>query len=142
MQKTVLPNQMLPCGKKMRTLLLLLLGGIAACSQEPTTTSSETIYERLDNDTFAEKLAATDGPQLLDVRTAAEFEQGALTDAQRITLQDADFAERVQQTFQKDEPIFVYCQAGGRSKRACGNLRELGFTEIYELKDGYGNWNR
>ena len=40
----------------------------------------------------------------------------------------------------KDEEIVVYCKTGGRSALAVFALKQLGYTNVYNLKGGYRIW--
>ena len=77
--------------------------------------------------------------QLVDVRTPGEYAGGHIGNAQNIDYNGADFKTKID-ALDKSKPILVYCQAGGRSKKACTMMKGLGFSEIYELKSGYGDW--
>ncbi|MDT0555994.1 rhodanese-like domain-containing protein [Patiriisocius hiemis] len=77
--------------------------------------------------------------QLIDVRTAEEFEVGHLKDSQNICVTEEDFEEKVK-NLNKDEPVYVYCKKGGRSARAAKILRDLGFTKVYDLEGGITSW--
>jgi len=89
---------------------------------------------------FAEKLKATKNPQLLDVRTPEEFKSGHLDNAANIDWYEDDFAKKAAK-YDKSKPIFVYCKAGIRGKKAGTKLAELGFTNIYNLEGGIDKWN-
>ena len=115
-----------------------MLLGCLSCAQ-PTDTGQTGIYERLDTEAFLSRLAAEPDAQLLDVRTPDEFDRGFLSRATLVNIQDADFLTTVQRTFDPERPLYVYCQAGGRSRRAAEQLHAAGFREIYELRDGYGS---
>ena len=124
----------------MRYLPLIGLLCLLACTADPSVTSTPgPVYERLDNAAFAARRAALPDAPLLDVRTPTEYAAGHLDGAMNVDVRAADFAERVAK-LPKDRPVLVYCQAGGRSARACTAMQEMGFTEVYELQDGYRNW--
>lgn len=60
---------------------------------------------------------------LLDVRTVEEFEQGHLPGSVNLPV------NRIQSiAFDKQIPLFVYCQSGMRSGRACSYLQQVGYT--------------
>ena len=40
----------------------------------------------------------------------------------------------------KDNPVLVYCRSGRRSRDAAEILKENGFTNIYNLSDGFMRW--
>ncbi len=76
--------------------------------------------------------------QLVDVRSRKEFQSGHIVGARNIPL---DMIVRNQHTLRKDQPIFLYCSTGKRSKRAAIFLYTRGYNEVYELKGGLKNWN-
>ena len=94
-------------------------------------------YKQLDSAAFDAALAAETDPQLIDVRTRTEYERGHLPGARLLDIRERKFAEGLQ-ALDKSRPVYVYCQSGGRSARACSQLTDLGFERVVELKDGYG----
>lgn len=96
--------------------------------------------EVLPAETFIQKWKATPQAQLLDVRTPAEFTKGHLATARNADWRNqSDFAQQVAQ-LDKSKPVFVYCQAGGRSKAAAEWLVGQGFRTVYDLQGGYQSW--
>lgn len=78
--------------------------------------------------------------QLLDVRTAGEFNTGHIKN----TLQ-ADWTQKVQfldriQYMDKVKPVYIYCLSGGRSAAAAEWMRNNGFTNVVELTGGINAW--
>jgi rhodanese-related sulfurtransferase len=41
----------------------------------------------------------------------------------------------------KKNPIYLYCRSGNRSKKSADILIKLGFSEVYDLKGGFVEWN-
>jgi phage shock protein E len=78
---------------------------------------------------------------VLDVRTAEEFAEGHLPNAVLVTIGEKDFVERVKKIAASDQPVLVYCAAGGRSARAIKALQEAKFTQLHELKGGMTAWS-
>lgn len=76
---------------------------------------------------------------LIDVRTPEEIANGKINNALEIDIKAADFAEKVAK-LDKTKQYMVYDYAGGRSKRAMEIMKDLGFKQVYELKDGYKAW--
>ena len=102
---------------------------------------TEQILERLSVTEFKDKMAGTSGQSyLIDVRTPEEFADGHIEGATNINYHDDNFLDQIAQ-LDKDATVFVYCQAGGRSKKASNLFKESGFKEIYDLKEGYGGWS-
>ncbi|WP_445452230.1 thioredoxin domain-containing protein [Flavobacterium sp. 25HG05S-40] len=101
--------------------------------------SSKTI-QTIDAKAFSEKLNATQNPQLLDVRTPAEYSSEHIDNAKNVNWNGSDFVTQANQ-LDKTKPVFVYCKVGGRSSQAADKLAELGFKEIYNLDGGIMKWN-
>ena len=76
---------------------------------------------------------------LLDVRTPEEFSQGHLENALNINWFDEDFDKQVEK-IDKDETIYVYCKAGGRSAKAQQKLQAMGYKNVVNLEGGYDAW--
>lgn len=92
--------------------------------------------------TKSELMAAwSDGDiQLLDVRRPEEFNQGHIKGAMNANVLDSLAFYKGISALNKEKPIYIYCQAGKRSKKASEKLKDLGFTTIYDYSDGYGAW--
>lgn len=77
--------------------------------------------------------------QLVDARTAAEFEEGHLQDALNIDVLEKDFITKAEK-LNLEQPIYVYCRSGKRSAKAALILKDAGFKEIYDMQGGYLQW--
>ncbi len=77
--------------------------------------------------------------QLVDVRTPKEVAGGQIKGAVHINLFDEDFEEKVGK-LDKDKPIAFYCAVGARSLKAANISTGLGFTQVYNLQQGYTGW--
>lgn len=84
----------------------------------------------------AHKLVA-DGAKLVDVRTAAEFNERHIDGAVNIPIDD--LPARASELGSKDQPLVLYCKSGKRADRAAKSLREAGYTKV-ETVGGIGNW--
>ena len=78
---------------------------------------STQIVEDLDNETFKEKL-----------NTSMDFYSD-------------DFSAQLD-SLNKDAVVYVYCQAGGRSGKARDMLSDKGFSQIYNLENGFSQWDK
>ncbi|MGB0431368.1 MAG: rhodanese-like domain-containing protein, partial [Bacteroidia bacterium] len=77
---------------------------------------------------------------ILDVRTPDEYRQGHIDGSLLIDWYSKDFDTKVAE-LDKSKPIYVYCHVGGRSASAMKKLtKQLGFTEVYNLKGGIVAW--
>ena len=89
--------------------------------------------------TFKTELESGEHPQLIDVRTPEEFAKGHLNNAQNVNWNNDDFNSRVAK-LDKNQPVYVYCQGGGRSASAAARLAELGFKNIVDMEGGVMAW--
>ena len=89
---------------------------------------------------FAEKLKTTQNPQILDVRTPAEFTAAHIENATNMDWLGDSFVVDAEK-LDKTKPVYVYCKSGNRSKKATAKLEELGFKNIYELDGGFMKWS-
>ncbi len=76
--------------------------------------------------TIKDKIAA--GARVVDVRTPAEFRDGAYPGAVNIPL--AVLPARMHELEPKDKPIVLYCASGSRSGQAAWLLKRAGFTDV------------
>ncbi|RKS53379.1 rhodanese-related sulfurtransferase [Gillisia mitskevichiae] len=76
---------------------------------------------------------------LVDVRTENEYNAGNIKNSVNIDFFDPQFITCFTE-YDKEQPIYVYCQSGNRSGKASKKLAALGFTKIYDLKGGYAGW--
>ncbi len=87
------------------------------------------------------KVISNINPVLIDVRTTGEYESGHINNASLLPVQilssNLDKLEKF-----KDEPILLYCQSGNRSTVAAKILIDNGFTNVYNLRYGIGDWKR
>jgi rhodanese-related sulfurtransferase len=71
------------------------------------------------------------GAVLLDVRNTHEFDRGALPNAKNIPL--AILPVVAHEHLDKNEPVLIYCHAGGRAMMAERILASLGFTNVRNI---------
>jgi len=76
---------------------------------------------------------------LLDVRTSNEVAQGAIKNAVNVDFYDGSFKAELDK-LDKSKPVLIYCRSGRRSGIAMSKMRELGFSEIYNLQGGIIEW--
>ena len=88
---------------------------------------------------FSSKIITNPGI-ILDVRTVDEINNGHIENASFIDFYDENFNEKAA-WINKDLPVYVYCHAGGRSKKAAEILMDLGQKEVYNITGGFSVWN-
>ncbi len=96
----------------------------------------------------AKKLMDSEGYTLVDVRSIPEFTEAHPEGAYNIPflhkaphgmVPNQDFAQVVEKVFaDKETKLITSCQMGGRSVRAAQELANRGYTNIIDLKGGFG----
>jgi rhodanese-related sulfurtransferase len=83
----------------------------------------------------------------LDVRTPEEFAAGHPAGALNVPVlffragqstPNADFVATVQRLVAADTPLLVGCQAGGRSQRGAELLVAAGYSDVTNVRGGFG----
>ena len=120
--------------KNSATIIVLILAiCLFSCStkteQGITVVSTEEI----------ETLKDLNNVQLVDVRTPVEFQSGHLFNSQNIDYNSPTFEADISK-LDKEKPVILYCQKGGRSAKCAEIMLKAGFKKIYDLKGGYSEW--
>ena len=83
------------------------------------------------------KIALSTGAQVIDVRETDEYVSGHVSGATHIPL---GTVPNNMEPFRSDDDIYVICQAGGRSMRACEFLHDQGITNVVNIIGGTAGW--
>lgn len=85
---------------------------------------------------FIENYHREDGI-IIDVRSPQEYNEGHLKYA--ISIPDYDILKKASKVLiDKEEKIYVYCNAGMRSKQAKKYLKKLGYINVYNICEDTG----
>lgn len=101
------------------------------CAQQPSG------FRSINAGEFKE-LLTNDSGVVLDVRTPGEYKNGHVAKAVLIDIMQADFEDKIK-ALDKDKTYYVYCRSGNRSTKASTLMTGLGFTKVYNVKDGIDN---
>lgn len=104
----------------------LLLVGCAVPAER------EVSYRQITMDEAVAMMEEEEGYIILDVRTAAEFDEKHIPGAINVP-NEAIGAEVIPELPDKDQLILVYCRSGNRSKQASEKLMKLGYTNVVEF---------
>jgi rhodanese-related sulfurtransferase len=78
---------------------------------------------------------------VLDLRDAAEYKSGHITNARHVP--EAELESRAKELEKiKSRPVIVSCARGNRSASVAARLRKLGFTEVFSLRGGLTAWQQ
>lgn len=116
----------------MKKLLIILLGVfclVGCSSSDDSTVSYLEAKEKIINE----------GAILVDVRTEEEYNTEHIDGAVLLTLDTINEESVASVIENKDTPIIVYCQSGNRSGQALDLLKDLGYSEVYDL-GAISNW--
>ena len=100
----------------------VLVGGLSACGSSSSSNDTVPVGE----------VTLTPASNLIDVRTAEEFSEGAINGAKNIVLENGDL-EKALPTLDKDATYSVYCRSGRRSAVAVEMMKQAGFTNVTDL---------
>ena len=89
----------------------------------------------------AQALIADQKATVLDIRTPEEFAEGHIPDAKNVDFFSKSFRETLEK-LDKDAPIVMHCQSGGRSGQALPIFKELGFTKVFHMNGGFSAWSK
>lgn len=77
--------------------------------------------------------------QVIDVRSAEEYDEVHIVNAQNIDINSPTFDEDII-GLDKERPIILYCKGGGRSAKCAKKMQDAGFEKIYDLEGGISRW--
>lgn len=117
-----------------KSILLIILIVSFSCNQKVETFGEVISVTQFENETQSEEI------QLIDVRTAEEFEEGAIGHALNMDVNEVEEFKNQIEELDKSKPIYLYCRSGNRSQKAAKILQDEGFDEIYDLQGGYKAW--
>jgi hydroxyacylglutathione hydrolase len=107
------------------------LAEVGPLEKVPQMTTAE-LAERLGN-------GGSGAVTVLDVRERGEWEAGHIAGAVNVPL--GHLTDRVAE-LERDRPLVLHCQSGGRSSVAASLLRAHGFNNVINLADGFTGWQR
>ena len=118
--------------KSLFILMLSILGFMGCTAQNGSSIDSKEAYGLIKADSNI---------AILDVRTAKEFADGHVAGAVNIDVNQADFAQKIDQ-LDRSKTYIVYCRSGRRSSKAVGIMATKGFKNLYNISDGFLGWNK
>lgn len=75
--------------------------------------------------------------QFIDVRTKDEYDSGHANRARNIPLDELPASL---DKLERNEPVYLICQSGGRSTKAAEILVESGFPQAISITGGTTRW--
>ncbi|MEQ1642680.1 MAG: rhodanese-like domain-containing protein [Pyrinomonadaceae bacterium] len=122
--------------------LSIVLVTLVACQSASTKNASSgvpnvttEIREVSPND--AQQAVSKAYSQFIDVRTPEEYAGGHAARAENVPL---DTLTASFDKLEKNEPVYIICQTGNRSKKAAEILREAGYKNVLNVTGGTVAW--
>ena len=92
-------------------------------------------------DEAAKMVAKDTNVVVLDIRTPAEFKSGHIKGATNINFNDKEFSEKISK-LDKSKTYIIHCAAGGRSGKACAQIKTLDFQNMLHMNEGFNAWTK
>lgn len=118
----------------MKKILIILFITFNSC--EPL----ESKFKVLDYQVYKNNVS-NNNVQLFDVRTKEEYNLGHIEGSINIDFKNQKRFNQFFGKLGKKKPVYLYCRSGNRSKKSADILLEMGFSEVYDLKGGFVEWN-
>ena len=143
--------KMLVCGM----LLGMLLPGMVMAESLMPRKSKQTVLQKYVTATQAYNMwrSNPETVAILDVRSPAEYVfvghapmavnipvesyQWDHSQGDMVSVENKYFERQVSKRFSKDQILLVMCRSGSRAARAVNQLAEMGFSDVYNITDGF-----
>lgn len=119
--------------------ILAMFFVLSSCSNSSQEASASSVIKMVSAQELVQIKKEKPNLLILDVRTSDEVSGGKISGAITEDFYNNNFEINLQKLDNK-RPIVVYCKSGGRSGKTTKILEKLGFSEIYDLKNGYKSW--
>ena len=103
-----------------------------------TSCNSQSSFKNIGVADFSAGINQT-GSQLVDVRSPEEYNEKHIAESHNFNINDDKF-EANMNLLDKKRPVYIYCLAGSRSKKAAVWASAHGFTQVYNLESGINSW--
>ena len=131
-------------GESMSKLLILIAAVLiyTGCQNAPTRTTDSGVTDvatglREITPAEAQLQVSKAYAQFIDVRTPEEYASGHAARAVNIPL---DTIDANLDRLETNEPMYIICESGNRSKKAAEKLKEAGFSNVTSVAGGTAAW--
>lgn len=122
-------------------VLIVALTGCRSATMSKTDSGVADVPSPVRDVSPVEAQAATSKPysQFVDVRTPDEYGGGHAARSRNIPL---DTLQANLDTLEKNEPVYVICETGGRSQKAAQLIAAAGFNNVLNVAGGTVAWRQ
>lgn len=115
--------------------------GAAAATGATSTETEGRFMEQITAEELKKRIDAGEQLEIWDVRNPDEHEKGTIPGARLMPLPELPkYLDDLKDM--QDREIFIHCQKGGRSARACGIMKSRGFENPVNIEGGYEAWQK
>ena len=118
----------------MKKILIILFITFISCEPQ------ESKFKVLDYQVYKNNVLKKN-VRLFDVRTKEEYNLGHIEGSINIDFKNQKKFNQFFGKLDKKKSVYLYCRSGNRSKKSADILLEMGFSEVYDLKGGFVEWN-
>lgn len=111
--------------------------GLAVLVVQPNRVAAEELAPSISPSELSDRLKQPGAPQVIDVRSQAEFETGHVPGA--VNIPHAELARRLDEV-DADSGVVLYCMIGPRARRGEATLRKAGIDGLLHLDGGFAAW--
>ena len=121
------------------TVVVFILGGCQSASTKNTDSGVPNVAADIKEvvPSVAQAAVSKAYAQFIDVRTPEEYSGGHAARAENIPL---DTLTASFDKLEKNEPVYIICQTGNRSKKAAEILKGAGFNNVLSVTGGTVAW--
>ena len=123
-------------------LLILPLIMISGCAdQQDPNLESQIIRDTTTEETYTliQDNRANPDFAIIDVRTPKEYTAGRIANSINIDFYSDSFRDNLNK-LDKEKEYLIYCKSGNRSGKSRDIMRNLNFTEVYNMLGGIVQW--
>lgn len=103
---------------------------------QKVTVGAQSENTNIDAKTALAMIANDKNIKVLDVRTPKEIKEGSYPNSIKLDFNSKEFKTGLN-SLDKNDTYIVYCKSGGRSKKTVSRMKAIGFSKVYNMKEGF-----
>ncbi len=103
-------------------------------------TKNGNYLQNLNPDEFLSSIMKDDKAVVIDVRTPSENAEIRIPNSKLIDIYNPEFDSKIN-LLDRSKNYYLYCRSGSRSLSAGRRMYDMGFKNVFNLKNGIINWN-
>ncbi len=100
-------------------------------------------FEELFAPEYKQSLESSGNYNLIDVRSAGEYESGHIDGAVNISYFGGHFMDHLDSlNLDKNRPMYIYCETQHRSPIVAKKMVKQGYVKVIDLDKGFSKWKK